>query len=140
MPIREKLRLASYLKPTVTILEEYWRISGMMTTFGRSHIDHPIMRIKNADRLDEQNREAINSGYSYSPRLEAALKLILKDPAFLDQPGTPSVKFLRAARFLKANAPHAFRIREMGAQTKSNMDRWLWDLIGSEASSKLEND
>jgi hypothetical protein len=112
----------------------------MVTTFGRSHIDHPIMRIETSDHLDRRNREAINSEYSYSPRLEAALKLILKDPAFLDQLGTPSFKFLRAARFLKANAPHAFQIREMGALTKSNMDRWLWDLIGSEASPKLEND
>jgi hypothetical protein len=111
-----------------------------VTTFERSHIDHPIMRIKSSDYLDERNREAINSEYSYSPRLETALKLILKDPAFLNQVGTPSVKFLRAARFLKANAPHAFQIREMGALTKSNMDRWLWDLIGSEASSELEND
>jgi hypothetical protein len=132
--------LTSYLKPTVTILEEYWRISRRMTTFGRSQINPPIMRIKNLVHLDEQNREAIHSEYSYSPRLDAALKLILNDPAFFELPGTPSIKFLRAARFLKTNAPHAFQIREMGALTKSNMDRWLWDLLSSEASSKLEND
>ena len=87
------------------------------------------MRIKSSDYLDERNREAINSEYSYSPRLEAALKLILKDPAFLNLVGTPSVKFLRAARFLKANAPRVFQISEMGTNAKNGMDRWLWDLL-----------
>ena len=87
------------------------------------------MRIGNSDTIDGRDRETTNSEYSYSPSLDAALKLILRDPAFVDERETPSFKFIRAARFLKVNAPHAFQIREMGVEIKSGMDRWLWDLL-----------
>ena len=69
-------------------------------------------------------------GFSYSPSLEAAVQLILADPAFHGDPETSSYKFIRAARFLKYHAPHVFHVREMGAASKNKMDRWLWDLVG----------
>ena len=57
------------------------------------------------------------------------MKIILGDPTFVGERETPSFKFIRAARFLKGNGPHAFQIRETGAEAKSRMDRWLWDLL-----------
>ncbi len=56
------------------------------------------------------------------------MNLILGDPAFVGDRATPSFKFLRAARFLKNNAPHVFQIHEMGT-VENSMDRWLWDLL-----------
>jgi len=56
------------------------------------------------------------------------VNLILADPAFVGDRATPSFKFLRAARFLKNNAPHVFQIHEMGT-VENSMDRWLWDLL-----------
>jgi hypothetical protein len=93
-------------------------------------INPVIMRIGNADTNAKREHEKIDSELSYSPRLGAALKLILRDSAFVDERETFSFKFIRAARFLKDNAPHAFQIRETGAEAKSRMDRWLWDLLG----------
>ena len=88
------------------------------------------MGIGNSDTIAEREQERIDPELSYSPRLGAALKLLLGDPALVGERETPSFKFIRAARFLKDNAPHAFQIREMGAEAKSRMDRWLWDLLG----------
>ena len=79
--------------------------------------------------IGERKRDQIDSELSYSPRLEAAVNLILGDPAFMGDKGTPSFKFLRAARFLKSQAPHVFEIHEMGTVAKNGMDRWLWDLL-----------
>ena len=89
-----------------------------------------FIRTRSSDTIDEQDRDTNNSELSYSPSLEVALKVILRDPAFVGELETPSFKFMRAARFLKSKAPHAFQIREMGAKTKSRMDRWLWDISG----------
>jgi hypothetical protein len=89
-----------------------------------------FMRTWGSDTIAEQGRDTNNSELSYSPSLEIALKVILRDPAFVGELETASCKFIRAARFLKSNAPHAFQIREMGAKTKSRMDRWLWDILG----------
>jgi len=79
--------------------------------------------------IGERKGDQIDSGLSYSPRLEAAVNLILGDPAFVGDKATPSFKFLRAARFLKNQAPHVFEIHEMGTVAKNGMDRWLWDLL-----------
>jgi hypothetical protein len=89
-----------------------------------------LMRTWSSDTIDERDRDTNNSELSYSPSLELALKVILRHPVFVGELETPSFKFIRAARFLKGNAPHAFQIREMGAKTKSRMDRWLWDILG----------
>jgi hypothetical protein len=87
------------------------------------------MLLGNSGTIDESGHTKIDSELSYSPSLEAAMNLILGHPAFLSERATPSFKFIRAARFLKENAPHAFRLREMGAPTHNSMDRWLWDLL-----------
>lgn len=65
----------------------------------------------------------------YSPSLDAAFKFILEDLAISGPPERPTFEFLRAARFLKNNAPHLFQIREMGGETENHMDRWLWDFL-----------
>jgi hypothetical protein len=80
--------------------------------------------------IDPSNYDKNHSGLSYSPSLEAAVQLLLADPAFQDDPGTSSLKFIWAARFLKDNAPHVFHVREMRTGTRNSMDRWLWDLLG----------
>ena len=54
----------------------------------------------------------MDSEISYSPNLEAAFKLILEDPAISGSLERPSLIFIRAARFLKRNAPHLFQIRD----------------------------
>ena len=87
------------------------------------------MPIGNSGPIDEREHELIASELCYSPSLEAAVKLILGDPAFVGERETPSFKFIRAARFLKENAPHVFQIREMHTKAKNSMDRWLWDLL-----------
>jgi hypothetical protein len=87
------------------------------------------MPIGNHPTTDAANHDNINSQLSYSPSLAAAVQLILADPAFVGALETPSFQFITAARFLKANAPHVFQIREMRAQAKNSMDRWLWDLL-----------
>ena len=87
------------------------------------------MRIGNSDTIAEREHEKIDSELSYSPRLGAALKVILGNPAFVSERETFSFKFIRAARFLKDNAPHVFQIREMGTEDRNSMDRWLWDLL-----------
>jgi hypothetical protein len=79
--------------------------------------------------VGERKRDQMDSGLSYSPRLEAAVNLILGDPSFVGDQATPAFKFLRAARFLKSQAPHVFQIHEMGTVAKNGMDRWLWDLL-----------
>ena len=122
--------LLSYTKGTVTIREEYWRSSWIAMKFEPLFTNQVIMRIGNSDTIAEREYDKIDSELSYSPRLGAALKIILGDPTFVGERETPSFKFIRAARFLKDNAPHAFQIREMGAEAKSRMDRWLWDLLG----------
>jgi hypothetical protein len=83
----------------------------------------------NIGLIGESKRDQIDSGLSYSPSLEAAVNLILGDPAFVSDRATPSLKFLRAARFLKNQAPHVFQIHEMGTVAKNGMDRWLWDVL-----------
>jgi hypothetical protein len=80
----------------------------------------------NHPRTNNQRPPAL----SYSPSLEAAVQLILTDPAFLGDTETSSFKFMRAARFLKINAPHVFHVPEMRATAMNTMDRWLWDFIG----------
>jgi hypothetical protein len=95
------------------------------------------MLIANSGPIDHTSQDKIHSELSYSPSLEAAVQLILRDPAFVDEQETPSFKFIRAARFLKANAPHVFQIREMRAKAKNTMDRWLWDLLDRESLSSI---
>jgi hypothetical protein len=51
-----------------------------------------IMRIGNADTIAEREHEKIDWELSYSPRLGAALKLILGDPAFVDERGNAFVQ------------------------------------------------
>jgi hypothetical protein len=88
------------------------------------------MPLGNSGTIDQrQQLDKINSELFYSSSLEAAVNLILGNPAFVDETATPSLKLFRAARFLKENAPHAFQIREMGASAHNSMDRWLWDLL-----------
>ena len=53
------------------------------------------MRIGNSDTIAEREHEKIDSELSYSPRLGAALKVILGDPAFVGEQETFSFKFLR---------------------------------------------
>jgi hypothetical protein len=87
------------------------------------------MPIGNSGTIYERELDKIDSELSYSPSLGTAAKLILRDPAFMGERETFSFKFIRVARFLKDNAPHVFQIREMGADAKNSMDRWLWDLL-----------
>jgi hypothetical protein len=87
------------------------------------------MLIRNSGTVDEMEIDKIDSEFSYSPSLGTAVKLILRDPAFIGERETFSFKFIRVARFLKDNAPHVFQIREMGSESKNSMDRWLWDLL-----------
>lgn len=88
------------------------------------------MFIANSTPIDHRKPDNVHPGFSYSPSLAAAVQLILADPAFQSDLETTSFKFIRAARFLKYNAPHVFHVREMRTGTKNNMDRWLWDLLG----------
>ena len=88
-----------------------------------------FMPIGNSGTIDETEHEQIDSEPSYSPSLEAAVNLILGDPAFVGGRATPTFKLLRAARFLKDSAPHVFQIHEMGTVAENDMDRWLWDLL-----------
>jgi hypothetical protein len=60
---------------------------------------------------------------------ELLTNFIRRHPAISSTPEIPSLKFIKAARFLKNNAPHPFQIREMGAKSEDNMDRWLWDFL-----------
>ena len=95
------------------------------------------MLIRHSPMIEDAGRDKINSQFSYSPSLEAAMQLILADPAFAGEVETHSFQFIRAARFLKDNAPHVFQIREMRAEAKNSMDRWLWDLLDKEYQSSL---
>jgi hypothetical protein len=95
------------------------------------------MLIGNHRTIDATEHDNINSRLSYSPSLEAAVQLILADPAFVGALETHSFQFIRAARFLKAHAPHVFQIREMRAEAKNSMDRWLWDLLDRDRPSDL---
>src|SRR5208283_255870 len=95
------------------------------------------MPIGNSGTIDERELDKIDSELSYSQSLGTAVKLILRDPAFMGEQETFSFKFIRVARFLKDNAPHAFQIREMGSDAENSVDRWLWDLLdGSGANLK----
>jgi hypothetical protein len=87
------------------------------------------MLLENSGTIDEKKHDKIDSELSYSSSLEAAMNLILGHPAFARERATPSFKFIRAARFLRENAPHAFQIREMGIPAQNSMDRWLWNLL-----------
>jgi hypothetical protein len=71
----------------------------------------------------------IDSEVSYSSKLQIAFKHVLEDPGISSSPERPSLKFLKAARFLKNHAPHLFQIREMGAKSENRMDRWLWEFL-----------
>ena len=95
------------------------------------------MLIGHSPMTEDRGRDKINSQFSYSPSLEAAMQLILADPAFAGEVETHSFQFIRAARFLKDNAPHVFQIHEMRAGTKNSMDRWLLDLLERESRSSL---
>jgi hypothetical protein len=95
------------------------------------------MPIGTSGAIDDTEHDNIQSQLSYSPSLEAAVQLILAHPVFEDELETSSFKFIRAARFLKDNAPHVFQIREMRAGNKNSMDRWLWDLLDRESRSSL---
>jgi hypothetical protein len=77
------------------------------------------MPIGNSGTIDEREHDKIDSELSYSPSLEAAVKLILGDPAFVGERETPSFKFIRAAKFLKDNAPHVFQIRLVSNERSS---------------------
>jgi hypothetical protein len=87
------------------------------------------MLLENSGTIDENEHDKIDSELSYSSSLEAAMNLILGHPDFVGEKATPSFKFIRAARFLRENAPHAFQIREMGIPAQNSMDRWLWNLL-----------
>jgi hypothetical protein len=87
------------------------------------------MLLGNSRTIDQREHTKIDSELSYSPSLEAALNRVLGDPAFVGERETQSFKFVRAARFLKENAPHVFHIREMGNEAENGMDRWLWNLL-----------
>jgi hypothetical protein len=87
--------------------------------------------------IDEGKRDKIDARLSYSPSLEAAVNMILGDPAFVGDRGTPSLNFLTAARFLKDSAPHVFQIHEIGTVAKNDMDRWLWDLLDNNLINPL---
>lgn len=87
------------------------------------------MLLENSGTIDAKEPDKIDSELCYSSSLEAAMNLILGHSAFGGEKATPSFKFIRAARFLRENAPHAFRIREMGIPAPNRMDRWLWNLL-----------
>lgn len=80
-------------------------------------------------RQQTTSRSRMVSEISYSPSLEAALEFILQDPLISSSMDRPSFQFIRAARFLKSNAPHLFQVREMGNGPENQMDRWLWDFL-----------
>jgi hypothetical protein len=80
-----------------------------------------------SNTIKERELDKIDSRLSYS-RACWVVKLILDDPAFVDEQGTFSFKFIRVARFLKEDAPHVFQIHE-NTETKNTMDRWRWDLL-----------
>jgi hypothetical protein len=90
------------------------------------------MLLGNSGTIDEKQLDKIDSELFYSPSLEAAMNLILGHAAFVGESATPSFKFIRAERFLKDNAPHAFRIREMGTPAQNSMDRLALELVGLE--------
>ena len=81
-----------------------------------------------SNTIKDVELDKIGSVLSYSPSLSAAVKLILDYPTFVDEQGPFSFKFIRVARFLKDNAPHAFQIHE-NSGAKNSMDQWLWDLL-----------
>ena len=87
------------------------------------------MQIEYSGAIYKREFDKIDSDLSYSASLGMAMKLILSDPAFAGDMERFSLKFIRVARFLKANAPHVFQIHEMGVEAKNSMDRWLWDLF-----------
>jgi hypothetical protein len=87
------------------------------------------MLLENSGTIDAKEHEKIDSQLSYSSSLEAAMNSILEHPAFMGEGATPSFKFIRAARFLRENAPHVFQIRETGIPEQNRMDRWLWNLL-----------
>jgi hypothetical protein len=71
----------------------------------------------------------IVSEVSYSHGLERTFEFLLKNSPIPTSQDKPSFQFITTARFLKNNAPHLFQIREMGAKSENQMDRWLWDLL-----------
>lgn len=79
----------------------------------------------------QQVSTAPHSEQVYSPNLEAAFQFILEHPLISDSPGSQSFKFIMAARFLKRNAPHLFQIRQIGAESENQTDRWLWDFLSA---------
>jgi hypothetical protein len=89
-----------------------------------------VLHMTNSPIIDSSSHDQALLGLSYSPSLEAAVQLVLADPAFQGYPRTSSFKFIWAARFLKSNAPHVFQVHEMRARARNSMDRWLWDLLG----------
>jgi hypothetical protein len=79
---------------------------------------------------------ATDSERVYSPNLEAAFQFILEHPLISDSPGSQSFKFMMAARFLKRNAPHLFQVRQIGAESENQTDRWLWDFLSARETSQ----
>jgi hypothetical protein len=86
--------------------------------------------MKNVATIELKEHQDIHAELSYSSSLETAVRLLLGDPVAVGDGETFSLRFIRAARFLKANAPHVFHIREMHAKVRNRMDRWLWDFLG----------
>jgi hypothetical protein len=98
------------------------------------------MQIENSGAIYKREFDKIDSDLSYSASLGMAMKLILSDPAFAGDLERFSLKFIRVARFLKANAPHVFQIREMGTENRNSMDRWLWDMLEQEFATAMGDD
>ena len=97
------------------------------------------MQIENSGSVYKRELSKLASDLSYSASLGMAMKLVLSDAAFVGDPESFSRKFIRAARFLKANAPHSFRIREMGTEDINGMDRWLWDMLEREFATTMSD-
>ena len=76
-----------------------------------------------------QTRSEADFEKFYSPKLQAAFEFILDHPTISESPGSRSSKFIIAARFLKANAPHFFQVRHTGFESEDLRDRWLWEFL-----------
>ena len=81
------------------------------------------MLIGNSGTVDEMEIVKIDSEFGDGSETDSQRSRLYR------RAETFSFKFIRVARFLKDNAPHAFQIREMGTDAKNSMDRWLWDLL-----------
>ncbi len=96
-------------------------------------------QIEKSGSVYKMELNKLASDLSYSASLGMAMKLVLSDAAFAGDPESFSRRFIKAARFLKANAPHSFQIREMGTADINRMDRWLWDILEGEIAPKMSD-